>query len=136
MSDLSIVWLVRSLAPLHVVRASLVGVCLAYVLCGAAAVLLLPITKSWRDSIDWLYAAPYAASWFVGMVFLFSCFAVSGVVYGNILQSTRGIMSVLIGAVLARAGMVELEQAVARRVFVQRAAAAVLMTLAVWLFQS
>jgi hypothetical protein len=54
-----------------------------------------------------------------------------GAVFGNVVQSTRGIMSVVIGAVLAHLGWHELEQQVDRATLVRRIGAACLMTAAI-----
>jgi len=55
-------------------------------------------------------------------------------VFGNILQSTRGIMAVVAGAALAHLGWHDLEERVDRATLIRRFAAAVLMTAAVCLF--
>lgn len=57
-----------------------------------------------------------------------------GAVFGNILQSTRGIMAVGLGAVLASMGWHELEQPVDRDTLVRRTLAAALMTLAIAIY--
>ena len=85
---------------------------------------------------DWLYALPFAAAWLLSMVFLYACFALIGPVFGNILQSTRGILSIVLGAGLARLGVEHLEERVPRAVLLQRIGAALLMCIAVWLFQT
>lgn len=48
------------------------------------------------------------------MFFLFGCFGTIGVVYGNILQSLRGVISILVGFLIARMGFVSLEEKVGR----------------------
>ena len=68
------------------------------------------------------------------MVGLYCCFGLVGVVFGNILQSTRGVMSVAIGATLAQLGWHELEQRVDRVTLLRRLAAALLMTAAIALY--
>jgi hypothetical protein len=55
-------------------------------------------------------------------------------VFGNIMQSTRGVMSVAIGAALAHLGWHELEQRVDRATLLRRLAAALLMTAAIALY--
>jgi hypothetical protein len=57
-----------------------------------------------------------------------------GVVFGNILQSTRGVMSVAIGAALAHLGWHDLEQRVDRSTLLRRLTAALLMTAAIALY--
>ena len=53
----------------------------------------------------------------------------------DILQSARGLISVVFGAASALAGHRQIEERVSRRRLAQRILAALLMTLAVWLFQ-
>lgn len=136
LSDLSIAALVKSLAPIPTLHASVLAACLSYLACGIAAIPFLPLLKrsgKWRD---WPAALPYAGTWFLAMIALFGCFGIVGTVYGNILQSTRGIMSVVIGATLAHLGWVHIEERTSRIVLLRRLAAAILMTLAIWLYQN
>lgn len=134
LSDLSIVELVKSLSPLTSSRAAVVGAGLSYVLCGLAALAVMPFASDSASRREWLHAVPYAATWFIGMLFLFGCFAAVGVVFGNMLQSTRGVMSVAFGAMLARRGWIQLEEPVSRTMFWRRVGGAVLMTAAIAVF--
>jgi hypothetical protein len=69
------------------------------------------------------------------MVFLYACFALVGVVLGNIVQSTRGLISILIAPVMARSDdFGHLETAHPPHAVARRAAVAVLMTGAVALY--
>jgi hypothetical protein len=90
---------------------------------------LRPYTRA-----DWLAAGQYASAWLLSMVGLYCCFGLVGVVFGNILQSTRGVMSVAIGAAMAHLGWHELEQRVDRATLLRRLAAALLMTAAIALY--
>ena len=135
LSDLNIARLVGVLGPPFSVHATILAVCLSYLLCGIAGLACLPwLGRGIRD-MDWRFALPFSFCWFVGMCFLFGCFGSIGAVYGNILQSTRGIISVLIGAYLARLGLERLEQRITARTLARRVAAAVLMCVAIWLFR-
>ena len=106
---------------------------LTYGLCGAVfaplVVALGPLTRA-----DWAAAAQYASAWLLSMVGLYCCFGLVGVVFGNILQSTRGVMSVALGAALSHFGWHELEQRVDRATLLRRLAAALLMTAAIALY--
>jgi len=82
----------------------------------------------------WVRAVPFAVTWFAAMLFLFGCFARIDVVYGNIVQSTRGLMSIGLGALVAAAGFERLERRVDRGVLLRRLGAALLMTGAIVLF--
>ena len=106
---------------------------LTYGLCG---LLFVPLVVGLRPytRTDWVAASQYASAWLLSMVGLYCCFGLVGVVFGNILQSTRGVMSVAIGAGLAHLGWHELEQRVDRATLLRRLAAALLMTAAIALY--
>lgn len=77
---------------------------------------------------DWIrYVIPYGALWMVSMVFLFVCFSLAGVVPGTIAQSTRGLISVMLGWALARHGFADVDAEVPRSVFFRRILAALLV---------
>lgn len=80
------------------------------------------------------YVLPFSFCWLLAMVALFSCFALLGVVEANIVQSTRGLISVIMGWFIAKAGYVNLEDQVPRGVLYKRIASAVLIILAIVLF--
>jgi drug/metabolite transporter (DMT)-like permease len=111
------------------------AVCMTYTLCGLVSLMVLPWVGGWSKE-NLRYATPFALAWLIAMFFLFASFASVGVVFGNILQSTRGIFSILIGVVLAKMGLEHIEQKTTRTVFTRRLAAAVLMCLAIILYVS
>lgn len=106
---------------------------LTYGLCG---LLFVPLVVGLRPytRTDWVAAAQYASAWLLSMVGLYCCFGLVGVVFGNILQSTRGVMSVALGAAMGHFGWHELEQRVDRVTLLRRLAAALLMTAAIALY--
>jgi len=55
-------------------------------------------------------------------------------VFGNVLQATRGVMAIVIGAALAQAGWHDLEEQVDWTTFFRRLAAGGLMLVAILLF--
>ena len=133
-------WLPAGLSPQDAdqferVRASITGMSLVYVWCGVLAVALLPIARPWKRE-HWRGSAPYAASWLTSMVCLFSTFALVGIVLGNILQSTRGLMSILLGVLVVRLGHHHIETHAPWKVVLQRVIAATLMIGAIALFVS
>lgn len=132
-SDLNIKALVHHFSGLGATHAVLFSVCLSYILCGLVGLALMPIAGK-RVAADWKWAAPFAAAWLTAMVFLFACFGHIGVVYGNIIQSTRGLMSIVLGAHIASLGMEHLEKRVAGHIVLKRIAAALLMTGAIALY--
>lgn len=79
-------------------------------------------------------AFPFSAAWFVSMTFLLTAFGALGVVYGTIMQSGRGIVSVIIGAALLRFGYENLEPRVGKKAWLRRLCMAVLMLIAMTLY--
>ena len=115
------------------VRASVTGMSLVYVWCGLIACALLPVAKPWRRE-HWKGSAPYAGAWLAAMIGLFSAFALVGIVLGNILQSTRGLMSIALGVLVVKLGHHHIETHAPARVVLQRAVAAAMMIGAIVLF--
>lgn len=143
-SDLFIVALIDGLQqtasaarmPLGRLEAGFLAMLVTYAACGLLAAASLAAHPGLRPTQrrDWLAAARYACMWLLGMAGLYTCFGLVGVVFGNILQSTRGMMSIAIGAALAHAGWHALETRVDRRTLVRRLVAAGLMTAAIALY--
>ena len=133
LSDINIKMLVANFQEAGIVRASLLAVALSYTLSGFISLLLLPFLSGVTKSM-WRVALPYSLSWLAGMVFLFACFGLIGVVLGNIVQSSRGIISILFGVALAYAGHQHLESKVAAGILWRRIAAAALMMTAIILY--
>lgn len=128
---------VQAAVSMDRLRAGGVSLALTYVV-GGVVVLPLVATEYARrqppGTGDWLAAGQYAATWLVAMLGLYACYGAVGVVLGTVLQSTRGVMSVGIGAVLAHLGWHDLESRVDRTMLVTRFAAALLMTAAVAIY--
>ncbi len=132
-SDLSIKQLVGSFIHLGLSHASVLSVFLCYILCGVISLALWAFLPKVTRKM-WVYAAPFAAIWLLAMLFLFACFGQIGVVFGNIVQSTRGIISILLGSWVASAGWIEIEEKLTSSVLVRRIGAACLMVAAIALF--
>lgn len=133
LSDLGIRALNLALATQDPKAGPIVGCCLSFLVCGLAALVLLPLAwrpgpRIWRDSF------PVALAWFGAMVCMFTAFHLVGVVLGNILQATRGLQSILMALLVARAGWVHLEPTVQAHVFWRRFTAAACMVAAVALY--
>ncbi|MFM8434712.1 MAG: EamA family transporter [Planctomycetia bacterium] len=115
--------------------AAMLAMLLTYVVCGATCVALLvagwPAVDRGTGWAAWRAACIYAATWLAAMAGLYVCFGLVGALFGNVVQSTRGIMSVVIGALLAHLGWHELEQRVDRATLVRRIGAAALITAAI-----
>ena len=132
-SDLNIKLMVHTFEHAGLFKASFTSACLTYIFCGLVGLAVLPFLPKPTPAM-WLWSAPFAVTWFISMLFLFSCFATIGVVFGNIIQSTRGIISVMLGLLISTLGHVTIEQKVSRSVFLHRLAAATLITAAIALY--
>lgn len=133
LSDLSIVAMVQAMALPSPVAAAMLGTAVTYIFCGLVGALLLPWARPIRLA-DLKYSAPFAACWLGAMFLLFGSFASIGVVFGNIMQSLRGLLSIFIGARLARMGHVQLEQRQPASVLARRILAGGLMLGAIVLY--
>ena len=133
LSDLNIKPLVTHFRYLGLGHASVLSVCLCYFICGLAGMVILCF-QSRSSKGMWAGAAAFALSWFVAQLLLFVCFTLVGVVYGNIIQSSRGMMSILIGFLLALAGFESLEERISHRILLKRIGAALLMSGAIALY--
>lgn len=145
-SDLSIVALIDGLQeatdaagePLSRLHAGSLAMALTYIVCGGAAALgMMASPQLWpQDRQDLAAAVQYAGAWLGGMAALYACFGLVGAVFGNVLQATRGMMAIVIGAWLARAGWHDLEDHVDGATLLRRIAAAALMVAAILLYVS
>ena len=140
-SDLYIVALIDYLGsavdasgePLSRLHAGGLAMAVTFITCGVVAMMVLVVSPPLRprDRRDRIAAVQYAATWLGGMVALYACFGLVGAVFGNVLQATRGVMAIVIGAALARAGWHDLEERVDRATFLRRFAAGCLMVTAI-----
>lgn len=133
LSDFSIRLLIDALAPVPRLYAATIGVFLSYIVCG---ILVIPFLARWGSTRrqDWTESVFYAAVWLGSMLFLYACFATIGVVLGNIVQSTRALISIGLGILIASQGHLHLERHVSRAIIFRRTAAAAMMCLAIGLF--
>jgi len=133
-SDLNIKVLVDHFASLGVLKGAMLATGLTYILCGLAGLPVLAFRRKDLNWRTWAWSAPFALSWLIGVFFLFGCFALVGVIFGNIIQSTRGIISIALGYTAAHMGFERIEPKITRAVYIRRLAAATLMTAAVALY--
>jgi hypothetical protein len=123
LSDLSIQELNKHFLPAGQVTGPLLAAFMTYLLCGVFGLALLLFSGE-RPLRDIPLAAPFALSWLVSMLCLYSCFSRVGVVMGTILQATRGIISVLLGLAVSTIGWIHIEQKMGWRSWLLRLAAA------------
>jgi hypothetical protein len=132
-SDIHIRLLVDALALPSRMHASVLGAVMSYTLLGVAALPAVLAIKPVRRG-DFRYAVPFALAWLAAMFCLYGAFAYAGVVLGNIVQSTRGLISIALGVMIARRGWEHLEAKVSRRVLLRRLVAAAMMIGAIALY--
>ena len=124
----------QGLAPLSSTLSNFVIVWVDYAIGGVISLLVLPATgrytaRAWRTHV-----VPYAFIWLGAMCVLFVSFELLGVVQGTIVQSTRGLISILLGYLIARFGLSTLERRLPPAVQIARVLAGLLMFLAILLF--
>jgi len=132
-SDLNIKAMIGRFGTIPLFHASVLCACLSYFFCGVAACALLPFFPASSVS-KWKASFPFALFWFIGILALFVCFGSIGVVFGNIVQSTRGVISIAIGSYVSFKGYEHLEEKVPGKVVFLRLLAGTLMIIAIALF--
>ena len=120
--------------PLSPFVTNLLIVFVDYSIGGLLALAILPFTGHypWRATTH--HALLYAAVWLGAMILLFISFDEIGLVHGNIVQSTRGLLSIVLGYALARTGAGHLERRLSRSGQAGRFIAGLLMFLSIVLF--
>ncbi len=134
LSDLHVEKLLLALGDLTTWQASMLGALMTYALLGIVAIAIVPFAETSSLFADWKLSLGFAALWFISMLTLFACIGLLGPIFAIILQSTRALMSVLLGVLLAQRGWSDVEQHVSRKVLTQRISAAILMIAAVALY--
>lgn len=129
LSDIGIVQLVAALDCMgH--GAVMLALVLIYLLAGIVGFLALLVWGIPARS-EWKLALPYTTAWFCSAIFYFISLRHLGVVLAIIVQATRGLQSIALGAILAHRGHHDLEEHVDKLTLVKRIAAAILMAAAI-----
>lgn len=113
-------------------HSALVTVPAMYTVVGALAVPGIFILKPQKD--EYVKAAPYGLLWIMAQFGIFCCFAFLQPVFGNVILATRGVWSVVIGAILPFFGLAALDSKLSAMRWVQRGVAAALMAGAIALY--
>lgn len=79
-------------------------------------------------------ALPYAGAWYISQIALFYCYGVLGPVFGNVIQASRGIFSILLGLIIIHLGFNYPEPSIGKKAWLRRLAAALLMTAGISLY--
>lgn len=86
---------------------------------------------AWRKTRD---SAPFAVFWFTAMMAIYFCYGQLGAVFGNVVQSTRALIAVVVAFIACRILKDSVEQPVSRAMWLRRAGAAFLMTSGIVLY--
>lgn len=133
LSDIYIKILINCMGAENIFWGALMAGTLSYSFVGILAVIML-FTVPGTALRQFKPAMPFSICWFMSMLLLFSCFSLIGPVFGNIIQSSRGIISVIIGAIIGMYGLSTIETRLEPGVLVRRIIAAILITAAIILF--
>ena len=131
-SDMGIQLVVAYLQCSDPISGGLSGYVLTYGTMGLAALLLMKPMK-----VDWKMVAvalPQGICWTVSMWGLYVCFGLIGAAFGNVIQASRGVVSLVLGIVLSYFAINGLEQKQGAAVWVRKAIAALLMFGAIVLY--
>lgn len=135
LGDIFATILIRHLDVIGATNPVLLGTCFIYAVLGMYGLILTAFMwKDIRTFPVWKFAFYFSAVFFVADVFLFTTFKLAGPVFGNILQSTRGILSIIFAKIVAKKGMFYLEEDVGRSVMFRRLLAAFLFSAAIALY--
>lgn len=81
-------------------------------------------------------AIPYSCVWMAAMVVFYLSIGLLGTVFTSIIQSSRGLISVILGALVAWLGYAGMESRASKAIWLSRLAAALLIMAAVAIFTS
>ena len=109
--------------------ASVTGASIIYSALGICSLPFLFFLKMSRKQV--VYAAPNAVLWIASQVMLMACFALLLPVFANVILATRGIISVLLGALLAAAGLSKFDSQISRAQWIKRGISACAMLIAI-----
>lgn len=130
--DLCLTGIMASLPPGNMMMKALAGMGVCYTAMGLA---VLPFLYKYRPTKkEFLDVIPYSIFYFSSILLIMACFGLLGVVFGNIIQSGRGIISVLLGILFLRLGWEKTEKNVPAKVWAQRFIMAFLMLCAMSLY--
>jgi drug/metabolite transporter (DMT)-like permease len=135
LADVCATMLIRRLDALGADHSALLAVCLVYALSGMLGLILGGFMWSDLKRVSpWKFALFFSVSFFIADVCLFAAFKLVGPVFANILQSLRGIISILLAKFIAQRGMHYLEHETDSSILLRRLLAAGLFSLAIALY--
>ena len=132
MFETSLVEQIRESSDFSNFRSAMAVVPLLYTSLG---LLLLPGLFFYKPGKDqFCKALPHAVLWLISQVFLLACFGMVLPVFGNVILATRGIFSVILGALLPIFGLAALDSQIPAKMWIRRGIAALLMLAAIAIY--
>ncbi len=113
-------------------RASVTAAAVVYSVLGICSLPFLFFLRTTRKQL--VYAAPHAVLWITSQIMLMACFALLLPVFANVILATRGIISVLLGALLASLGLSKFDSQITRAQWIKRAISACAMIIAIAIY--
>ncbi|EJL6751073.1 hypothetical protein ACSKZ4_004383 [Vibrio alginolyticus] len=100
LSDMAITQLSHRLLDSSPIEQGFATICINYLICGLFS---MPFMPAMKVNFTTVYQAKWVAlAWFVAIVFLIIGFNISGVVSGNVVQSLRGVIGILLAYLFFR----------------------------------
>lgn len=94
LSDMAITQFSHELMEGNPVEQALATICINYLVCG---IFSIPFMMLMRVNLIMVYQVKWVAlAWFIAVIFLILGFNISGVVSGNVVQSLRGVMGIIL----------------------------------------
>ena len=108
-----------------VIKSGITAVLLCYTALGVISLpILLKRRWEWKKQLD---SIPFAALWLPSQFSLLICFGLLDPVFGNVIQASRGIISVFLGMLVCRLGLNVMENKISGKLWIRRILAALLM---------
>ncbi|MDD4817871.1 MAG: EamA family transporter [Victivallaceae bacterium] len=131
-SDLSVKYMIDRIATGNFFTSALLGMSLVNIL-------LMTVTLPWAiharlTPAELKPTLPFAGSWLVKQILLYSCYALIGPVFGNVIMSLRGPIAIVLTLTLLRLGVKKLDGASGTAVWVRRGVATLMMVAAIALY--
>jgi len=132
MSDIYTTALTKIIQSDSSLRSAVCATAVSYAVMGLfSSLLLIRVKRSFRIMRD---SVPYAFFWYGAMILLFISFSEVGVIHGTIIQATRGVISVIMGAILLKMGYEQLEPRVSVKAWIRRLVMSILMLAALTIY--
>ena len=109
-------------------RAAFTATAISYTALGT---LSLPVLIFFKPDKTFHLSLPYALFWLLSQAALLACYGLLLPVFGNVILASRGIFSVLLGAILACCGIKGVDAQISRAQWIRRGIAALLMVIAI-----